>query len=174
MKPTARRCVLRSAPGRILNLELLIARFVDDVLRTIRAASLEEVREACAPAAWSRRASAQRKGAPKGRQSRRVPVPPRKEALELAERVPTPEPHAAPEPEPPAFAEITDPVGLLAAAPVPEDAPTSPTGVAEDVAEERPPSTERPAPEATVALREGESLVRAGGAGVVIRRAKRA
>jgi hypothetical protein len=157
----------------MLNLEPLIARFVDDVLQTIRAASLEELREACAPAALSRGASAQRKGAPKGRQSRRVPVPLRKEA-ELAERVPTPAPHAAPEPEPLAVAEITDPVRLLAAAPVHEDAPTSPTGVPEDVEEEPPPSTERPAPEATVALREGESLVRAGGAGVVIRRAKRA
>ena len=81
---------------------------------------------------------------------------------------------AALAPEPPAFAEITDPERLLAATVAPRGAtapleapPTDPEG-------EPPPSAERPTGGATARLRAGESLARATGAGVVIRRAKRA
>jgi hypothetical protein len=169
----------------MLNLEPLIARFVDDVLRAIRAASLEELREACAPrgatpVAPSRRASAPRKTRSKATvRPRPRPTPGRREPLRNSHPARTERAESIgggplPAPEPALGAEITDPDRLLAAALPPEDAPTSPTGAPEEPEEEPPPSTERPAPSAPVALREGETLARADGAAVVIRRAKRA
>jgi hypothetical protein len=83
--------------------------------------------------------------------------------------------------EPPTLAEITDPEALLAAAfatpspPVTEEpAPAQPEASAEpEVEVEAPASTEHPR-RGMARLRAGETLARHAGAGVVIRRAKRA
>ena len=75
---------------------------------------------------------------------------------------------------PPAFAEITDPERLLAATVAPRGATAPLEAPPTDLEGEPPPSAERPTGGATARLRAGESLARATGAGVVIRRAKRA
>ncbi len=112
------------------------------------------------------------------REVRRTPAarPRAKRVAKLSRQpasVPAPPSEAAP--EPPVVAEITDPERLLGSqeppAPAGDAAPTSaPAAEAGDP----PPSAERPAVGPMAALREGESLARAHGAAVVIRRAKRA
>jgi hypothetical protein len=156
----------------MLDLQPLIDRFVEDVFRAVRGASLDELRELLAqgtPTRARRPPVAVPRAAPARRQAR--PKRPVRAAPASAPRKAAP---AALAPEPPAFAEITDPERLLAATVAPRGAtapleapPTDPEG-------EPPPSAERPTGGATARLRAGESLARATGAGVVIRRAKRA
>jgi hypothetical protein len=125
----------------MLDLQPLVDRFVEDVLRAVRGASLDELRELLAPGTLAR--------------VRRSPA-------------------AVPRAEPPAFAEITDPERLLAATVAPRGATAPLEAPPADLEGEPPPSAERPTGGATARLRAGESLARATGAGVVIRRAKRA
>jgi len=172
--------VLGEAPRRMLDLQPLIARFVDDVLLALRGATFEELRELLS-------ANATSEGVPSPRP--RKPRPTRQGRGAARRAAPRPAParaRVAPSPlrfeqateptEPPALAEITDPEGLLAAAlaptpPVaahpPHIAPATPEGG-------QLPRGIRLALSAVGALREGESLARVAGAGLVIRRAKRA
>jgi hypothetical protein len=160
----------------MLHLEPLIARLVDDVLRAIREASIEELRDLL-PAAETQRP-------PRGRAARPVaaPVPrPRHKAVRptkrarvaRAERAVT---HGgASRPEIHAFEEITDPERLLGlvwpALPQEETrattAPQHETVAAED-------ESPRPSAPVRAPLRAGETVIRDNGAGVVTRRAKRA
>jgi hypothetical protein len=167
----------------MLNLEPLIARFVDDVLRAIRAASLNELRGARGPervmvAGQSRRAPAPRKArraVPKRRLPEQARVLRESANVRARARVQRPAPSIpASEPESPEVAEITDPEGLLASSPLRNSAPVSPAGPSAGPVSEPPPSAQRLVDEPGVALRQGETLVRADGAAVVIRRAKRA
>jgi hypothetical protein len=165
----------------MLNLEPLIARLVDDVLRAIRTATLAELRAVLA----SSELDLERK--PRLAAPSRVAPPPEVKRVPASRRKPPPAPAALaaprshPEPEP--HSEITDPERLLAppSAPPPservETAPQDEPVVA--APEEAPP--ESPAPAAVVhavghapaRLRVGESLANTTGTGVVIRRAKK-
>lgn len=157
----------------MLDLQPLIARFVDDVFRALRGASLDELRsllragEASEPARSARpprkahgervngATTAQATARPRGRAAAR----PRAVAAQVES------------PEPPAVAEITDPEALLAAAfatplvSVSVEAPAAPR-------ETEPPASGERA-NGSARLRDGESFARSAGAGVVIRRAKR-
>jgi hypothetical protein len=165
----------------MLNLEPLIARFVDDVLRAVRRTNLNELRDllvtapAAAPGAPRRRAAAPGK-APAGLRTAKPMAPaPAGDALALKPRparTETPADHV-PTSEPLEIAEITDPERLLADA-APSGALAPYLAAEGEPEEEPPPSTERLAARPTVALREGESLARDAGAGIVIRRRKRA
>jgi hypothetical protein len=170
----------------MLDLQPLIARFVDDVLRTIRGASLDELRRHLGPEASGAPAPARRIAPPPAR--RIAPAAPR-QASGGARRRPAPEARApsglngAPRaqsvapareaPEPPTLSEITDPEALLAAAFAPPVAPT-PGEPARVIPEVEPPASEERVKGSATALRAGETLLRDAGAGVVIRRAKRA
>jgi hypothetical protein len=134
----------------MLDLQPLVTRLVEDILRAIRAASLDELR---GPA----------KGAAKPR--RRAPTPRR-----------PPKRPVAVAPERPSLTDITDPEALLglaawaaAEAPAP---PAAPCEIALLRGESLHPN-ERPAAAARAHLRAGETLAREAGTGVVIRRAKR-
>ncbi len=161
----------------MLDLQPLVDRFVEDVLRAVRGASLDELRELLAPgtpARVRRPPAAVPRAAPARRQAR--PKRPVSAAATSALRKAAPA-ALAPEPavpEPPAFAEITDPERLLAATVAPRGATAPLEAPPADLEGEPPPSAERPTGGATARLRAGESLARATGAGVVIRRAKRA
>jgi hypothetical protein len=161
----------------MLDLQPLIDRLVEDVLRAVRGASLDELRELLAagrPARVRRPPAAVPRAAPARRQAR--PQRPVRTAATSAPRKAArtafaPEPAV---PEPPAFAEITDPERLLAATVAPRGATAPLEAPPTDLEREPPPSAEQPTSGATARLRAGESLARATGAGVVIRRAKRA
>jgi hypothetical protein len=158
----------------MLDLQPLVDRFVEDVLRAVRGASLDELREALAqgaPARVGRPPAAVPRAAPARRQAR--PKRPVRAAATSATRKAAPA-ALAPDPEPPGFAEITDPERLLAATVAPRGATAPLEAPPADLEGEPPPSAERPTGGATARLRAGESLARATGAGVVIRRAKRA
>jgi hypothetical protein len=160
----------------MLDLQPLVDRLVEDVLRAVRGASLDELRELLAPAAPARMrrpSAAVPRAAPARRQAR--PKRPVRAAAASAPRKAAPA-ALAPEPavEPPAFAEITDPERLLAATVAPRGVTAPQEAPPTDLEVEPPPSAERPTGGATARLRAGESLARATGAGVVIRRAKRA
>ena len=160
----------------MLDLQPLVDRFVEDVLRAVRGASLDELRELLdpgTPARARRPPAAVPRAAPARRQAR--PQPPVRAAATSSPRKAAPA-ALAPEPaaEPPAFAEITDPERLLAATVAPRGATAPLEAPPTDLEGEPPPSAERPTGGATARLRAGESLARATGAGVVIRRAKRA
>jgi hypothetical protein len=170
----------------MLNLEPLIARLVDDVLRAIRSATLAELHTVLE----SSEQDLQRK--PRAPDPLRTVRPP-------AKRVPAPrvtrpaaaavvtESRSHPEPEP--HSEITDPERLLAhpkppPAPPGEEVDTSLAGGEQSESvepEEEPPSTPAPvaaaithtAGNAPARLRVGESLANTTGTGVVIRRAKK-
>jgi hypothetical protein len=157
----------------MLDLRPLTARLVDDLLRLIRGASVEELRELLGPAVVG--------PPPRRRRPRRSkPKPAPKRAAPSKRRSATPRPRAAaapaPAPEPPAHAEITDPERLLAAGEVAATTRASVRPRAAPVATEEPspPSGERRAAGPNVALRQGESLAHASERGVVIRRRKRA
>jgi hypothetical protein len=136
--------------------EELIARFVDDVIRTIREAPLEELDAAV--------------GA-KPRHAAAAPSPPQ------AARTRRPERRRA---EPPVIAEITDPERLLHLAARAEPQPPPPARVpsilepAPAPAAEAPESSTRPSRAVTVALQKNESIARAADGRVVIRRRKTA
>jgi len=164
----------------MLNLQPLVARFVDDVLRALRGASLDDLRDLLAPERDAPLRPPQRRVSVVRREPTRRSARPRP-AKRKAATAPSSEPTAPvvdvaePAPEPPVVAEITDPEGLLAGAPTLERAPTPAHGAPQAAAEpEPPPSAARPTVSPTAALREGESLARAAGVGLVIRRAKRA
>jgi hypothetical protein len=161
----------------MLNLEPIIARFVDDVLDAIRRASPEELREALdldppEPAMPARVAP---RAAPRALQRRRAS---RERARAVVAAAVLPPPQARPErksaqPEAPGVGEITDPGALLEAAVVADGAPATherPLTVAEP---EHTASAAAAADRPELALRAGESLARSSGNGVVIRRAKR-
>jgi hypothetical protein len=165
----------------MLKFNVIIDRFVDDVLRAIRGATLEDLRELFVRSEGSQPVA--RPGGRRAMRSKRAnkgapaapPARPGAKRTARAPRRPASAPAAPPEaaPEPPIVAEITDPEVLLGSQELPaaEAAPTS-APVAD--AGDPPPSAERPAVGPTVALREGERLARADGAAIVIRRAKRA
>jgi hypothetical protein len=158
----------------MLDLQPLIARLVDDLLQLIGGASVEKLREVMGPEDGE--PGVRRRGARRSK-PRTAPKPAvRPKRRTATRRLPVPA-DPAPAAEPPLRAEITDPERLLAAA-----APTAPTRgsvrrqAAHVVAEEpSPPSGQRPAAGANVALRNGESVAHASErGGVVIRRRKRA
>jgi hypothetical protein len=156
----------------MLDLQPLVDRFVEDVLRAVRAASLDELRELLGPAMPARvrrPPAAVPRAAPARRHAR-----PKRPVRVAAASTPRNTAPAALAPEPPAFAEITDPERLLAATVAPRGATAPLEAPPADLEGEPPPSAERPTSGATARLRAGESLARATGAGVVIRRAKRA
>lgn len=155
----------------MLNLQPLIARLVEDVLRAIRGATLAELRVLASPAAKPPARKASRASAPPQRRRRQPTVP--SGARGGAKRS-TPAPTTAP-PEPAGGgADITDPEQLLATTWQPQPALAESRSIEslEPVAEP-PSSTVRPAVGSVVKLRDGETLARASGAGVIIRRSKR-
>jgi hypothetical protein len=164
----------------MLDLQPIITRFVDDVLRALRGASLDELRALLGPAASSapapaRRASASGSRKAGGRRTRRAASeaqPPARAPASPRTRAVLPPPEPA---EPPTVAEmITDPEALLAAAFAEPPAPAPEEPVPAAVESEPPASAERPKAGVVTRLRAGETLAREAGAGVVIRRAKRA
>jgi hypothetical protein len=164
----------------MLNLDPLIARLVEEILRAIRSATLEELRDLTAP---SKRTSTSKSSA-----ARRVPVRSRRVKRRLPGRVDTKlrsrsisdRADALPErtiPEPTAEADITDPERLLAMAPLPRARRASvpgESGARANREEEPPPSNVRPVVRLAVSLRPGERLANIPGAGIVIRRSKKA
>jgi hypothetical protein len=165
----------------VLNLQPLVARFVDDVLRAVRKATLPELEallkadrgaslaQAVRPAIHARRQRQRRK--------RSSPV-----------RISQPHPKRIREHVTPAGAgsvpleldAITDPENLLVAsvAPrtlkaVPASAAAIPNEQSTGTVQAPPPSSERRTGNSGPALRPGETLARASGAGVVIRRVRR-
>jgi hypothetical protein len=170
----------------MLNLEPLITRLVDDVLRAIRGAALAELREILA----SSEHDLERK--PRPLDPSRVFHPPAKgfpvaRATRSATPVARAESRTHPEPEP--HSEITDPERLLAhpKAPPPPAVPPAeevepPLAQSAPVESEAEPPTpaapaaaavEHSAGNAPTRLRVGESLANTTGTGMVIRRAKR-
>ena len=172
------RAVIKDG-ARMLNLEPLVTRLVEDVLRAVRGTTLAELRGLTAPSnrASTRKSSAARHAGPSRRVKRRLPrkiatdsqsrsVSDRADAVSVGAivRLPT-------------GANITDPERLLETTPLirTQQAPAPCEGGAADDPEEEPPSsTVRPVVGSVVSLRPGESLVSASGAGIVIRRAKKA
>jgi hypothetical protein len=170
----------------MLNLEPLIARLVDDVLRAIRSATLAELR---AVLESSEQDLERKSRAPDPLRTARPPAKrvPASRVTRLAAQAVVTESRSHPEPEP--HSEITDPERLLArptppAAPPPEEADPPPAGGAQGESvepEEEPPNTPAPvapavthtAGNAPARLRVGESLANTTGTGVVIRRAKK-
>jgi hypothetical protein len=153
----------------MLNLQPIIARFVDNVLEALRGASLEEVREALAPEPPPIRfRPVITSPAPtrRGRVSKRQPT------LQLAPGGPVAA--SAPAHDAPTLHEITDPAALLEAAVAEYGAPKAYEWLLTTDEAGPPESRVQPARIAEPTLREGESLARTSGAGVVIRRAKKA
>jgi hypothetical protein len=166
--------VIRDAARSMLNLEPLIARLLEDVLRAIGSLTLEDLRDLMAP---SPTASPRRSPAVP-----RVPVPSRRAKRRLPRRTVanSPPPSASDKgratppaiQEPPAGADITDPERLLATAGPP--LPRGESDMRVDGEGEPPSSTVRPVGGSVVPLRTGETLASAPGSGVVIRRTKKA
>lgn len=177
------RGVLAVAPRRMLWLQPLIDRFVDDVLRAIRNATLEDLRNLTSARAESAPAArpAARKAKPRNRAgsrsatlpSRRQPAPTHVGTGVLEQAPVLPQEPRRPAPDPSGFAEITDPERLLAAQPPHPPETAAPPRPQAAAAGQPPPRAERPAHRPAVPLREGETLVRADAGAVVIRRAKR-
>jgi hypothetical protein len=157
----------------MIDLQPFVARFIDDVLRAIRKAPLEELREVLAngqadPPAKRPRLPASKPEGPAQRAARPTPRKSVRQPRAMAAPL-----EAMPELE--SAADITDPERLLAAAVAEPNGAVSAQEAFEGAEEEEPPaSTARPTAGAAVVLRAGESLVRAAGVGLVIRRQKRA
>ena len=142
----------------MLNLEPLIARLVDDVLHALGTLTLEDLRDLLAPSTIASRTK--RPLTPKVTRSRSQSASDKGRAGPRAVM------------EPSAEADITDPEQLLETA-RPHMPPGEDHGRADR--EEPPPSSSvRPVVGSIVSLRPGERLASAPGAGVVIRRAKKA
>jgi hypothetical protein len=170
----------RQAAVAMKKLDVLIAGFADEVFRTIRGATLEELaelrgsalpesRERPVRAGGPAAASASRKAAPWRAPRRLAPESWRRtREEERPERIkPQGAPHAQNAQNSHVVAEITDPESLL------RFETLAPTAHAEPPQEAPPPiSTEKPISSAPVPLRANEALVRASGAGIVIRRRK--
>jgi hypothetical protein len=157
--------------------EPLIARFVEDVLRAVRTASLDELRDLLAPETTPAPSAPRR--AERAMKTARAPVarPQRTRAARLPAvraKVPAPQSEAPVEVEElPEIAEITDPERLLAAELEASSAHAPPPAPSAAEQGEPPPSSERLHVGRAATLRDGESLARADGAAVVIRRAKK-
>jgi hypothetical protein len=153
-----RRIVLKdSAAMRVF--KLLASSFADDVIRVLREATLEELMQLLGPPPAKRRAAG------------RAAVRPARRARPAVRRPAPTSPEVAP------AQEITDPSALLAAiapaeVPSPPSPPLTPEAVAAEPRRAPPPpeSETRPTREVVVQLRANETLARASGAGVVIRR----
>jgi hypothetical protein len=165
----------------MLDLEPLVARLVDDVLRAIGRASLAELDRLSGPS----RAETPRPG---NRVAERAPARERRatprEPHEVAVRPAAPgrARAASKKADRPGVADITDPERLLSAVlePTPGEVRASaPSAAAVSAASAPASEPEAPAlhersPDRGIAhLRAGESVARVSGAGVVIRRAKR-
>jgi hypothetical protein len=158
----------------MFDLQPLIARLVEDLLRLIRGASVEDLREILGSAEADPPARR-----PRRRRSKLMPSPKRRAARPKRKRTARParavEPSArAPEPPPPA--EITDPERLLAATATaaPTIASVRPHAAPDVAKEPSAPSGPPPPAGANVPLRAGESVAHASEhGGVVIRRRKR-
>jgi hypothetical protein len=160
----------------MVNLEPLIVRLIEDVLRAIRGATLEELRDLMAASTASPRNSSAVAGVPVS--SRRVkPRVPRRTVGDAQLRKVSNRADAAAGGtirDVPAGADITDPERLLATTPLPRAQRGSVPGALTSPEQEPPSSTVRPVLGSVVSLRPGESLASASGAGVVIRRARKA
>lgn len=184
MRRSLGRGVLAVAPRRMLRLQPLIDRFVDDVLRAVRNASVDDLRDlttARAESAPAARPTARRAKPRKPTEgSRSAPPPPPRELARthvgtgLLKQTPVPplEPRRA-NPDPSGLAEITDSERLLVAQPPHPPEPAASPRPQAAAPRQPPPSAEGPVHRPAVALREGETLVRADAGAVVIRRAKR-
>jgi hypothetical protein len=163
-------------------LDALIAGFADEVFRTIRGATLEELAELLAsplPAEPARRSAARLSRVASTAQWPPAPRP-RLERSIRPNQVRADLPAA---PDAPVVAEITDPERLLrieadvSPPPYPSEpaARTEPPASRTEPSPEPPPvSTEKPVSAPPVLLRANEALVRASSAGVVIRRRREA
>jgi hypothetical protein len=152
----------------MLDLQPLIGRLVDDLLRVIRGASVEELYELF--------------GTPEGDPGRprrgRTKSPSKHAARPVSGRASRPARAVAarsPAGEPPLHSEITDPESLLAASALeaPRESVRPHPAPAPDE-EPSPPRDERHAARANVALRHGESVARASDHGGIVIRRKRA
>ena len=135
MRRTVRRGVLQEPPRRMLKLDAIIDRFVDDVLRAIRGASVNELRELFATSAAEEPTARPRRAKPSKRANKEAPAAkaarPRAKRMAKAPRRPASAPAVAPEPAPetPVMAEITDPELLLGA----QEAPAQPATPEQDL-----------------------------------------
>jgi hypothetical protein len=161
----------------MLDLEPLIAGLVEDILRAIRHASVDELRQLreVQDGAQSRSARA---GTPRSgpRERGRRAAPRRTQSTQNArsKRISALPQHA---PEPAPMTEITDPEQLLGASTTREASrPASVPPVPVQAEAELPASGTLPATTngRTLRLREGESLARSAGDGIVIRRSRSA
>lgn len=165
----------------MLNLEPLVARFVDELLRTLRRASIDELCDAlkttepsapAAPTHPSVRSVEQQQpvhSTPAPRAERRRPV---RRKVVVVPAAPSSHPASH---EPHAVGEITEPERLLAVALESLPAAPAPTQDVEDPPADAPPeSGERTTASHPPRLRHGEAAVAVKGSTFVIRRAKRA
>jgi hypothetical protein len=178
---TARDTVLRATGElpQMRKLEPLIDRFVEDVLGCIRAASLENLRAALSPDGdrpptlrpLPRPLKSERTSSIPGRPVRALRKPSRRFVVAPGTTGPD---------TPRTLAEITNPEGLLALRP---ETPETVLVVAEVAEPASAPVSESDGPTGGVRdgvlalpmrLREGETLVRDSGAGIVLRRARSA
>jgi hypothetical protein len=163
-------------------LDALIAGFADEVFRTIRGATLEELAELLGspmPAEPARRSAARlsRSGAAAQWPPPRPPRLGAGRSGRLHEHAAHADSSAVP--DAPVVAEITDPERLLrieSSVSLPPSRPEEAASPPEPSPEPPPVSTEKPVspPPPPVLLRANEALVRASSAGVVIRRRKEA
>lgn len=156
---------------RMLNLQPLVARFVDEVLRAIGSASLEDLRELSPALVRSERDKSPPRAVP--RAPRRSARPTAKPKLEPPRREPPATAvHEARNPEPELPGDITDPTALLVLG---MDSRAEPQRSRHDSAllehPAKKPAARTPPPKAN--LRAGETVARAGASGLIIRRAKR-
>jgi len=152
------------------NLEPLVARFVDALLRAIRRATLDELCEALeeeTPGAPRPRARAQ---APAAAPHVDRPRPPRSRNAAARGIAPKPPPPS----ELPTIGEITEPEKLLAVVANHWPSPAGPDEIEEPQSEAAPASGERVVAGLPPRLRQGEAAVAVRGSTFVIRRAKRA
>jgi outer membrane biosynthesis protein TonB len=174
----------------MIKLDSLTAAFVHQVLEALRAATLDELTQLVTPPAPRARHAVTPRPAPapppkfarvaplaRARAAKPQPAkaPPPKAQRPKSQPAKPPPPKKKPQPAAPlrvVVAEITDPERLLAATTPSAPRHVAPAAVARD--EEPPPASgERATLAASSRLRAGETLVRASGTGVVIRRAKR-
>jgi hypothetical protein len=163
--------VIASAPSYMLNIQPLITRLVDDILRAVRTATIEELRASLSAGAADAPTPARGKAVAPHRTPR-----PRRALGARPQHQPDAHESAAERldrPEPPAAGEITDPERLLSAVTAVNAAVAPNEPALPDPQGEPPASAARPTERPQTALRAGESLARASGAGLVIRRAKR-
>jgi hypothetical protein len=158
----------------MLDLEPLIAGLVEDIFRAIRHASVDELRQlrngqdAPSASSPSARTAGPRASLREPRGRRATPRAPaaRPESASRSKRIATLPQHA---PEPAPFSEITDPEQLLGATTTQGPARSAALPPVE-VEAEPPASGPLPANGRALRLREGETLARSTGDGIVIRR----